>query len=232
MTQSTKVRPFLPVLSVAAALAAGAVQAQDADDLRRVPLCTLPYEMPLPASVLDRIRGREDFEDLLRYSSENCPETALILTDGATASTGGTGGGAAAGAGGGDRSLPVCRLEEAWPLSQRALNRIRSGGEFEDLLRYTSENCPEVALLLADTATATVPGGGDEGETGGGREGPNPGSFPTPDPAPSPDPAPTPDPAPEPETPPSPAPEPEPQPNPTPEPEDEVGPGAPPGFSF
>ena len=106
MTQSRKFRPVLPVLSVAAALAAGAVQAQDRGQPRTVPLCSLEQELPLGPGVLNRIRARADFEDLLRYASENCAE---------------------------------------------------------------------VALLLADTATATVAGG--EGETGAGREGPNPGSY-------------------------------------------------------
>lgn len=171
MTQFRNFRPLLPALSLATAfVAAGAVQAQETDDLRRVPLCSLPYEMPLPASVLDRIRAREDFEDLLRYSSDNCPETALILTDGTTAAIGGATAGAEIGGEATDeRRLPLCRIYEELPLSQRVLNRIRNSDNFEDLLLYASENCPEVALLLADTATATVP----EGEDRTTREGPD-----------------------------------------------------------
>jgi len=91
------------------------------------------------------------------------------------------------------------------PLPRRVLNRIVARADYEDLLLYASDNCPEVALLLTDTATATVPGNGEGGgtldngvdregpedrnpQTGGGGEGPtDPGPT---DPGPT-DPGPT-----------------------------------------
>ena len=181
MTQSRKFRPFLPTVSVAAAILAGVVpaQAQDTEYPRRVPLCELQREWPLPAAVLRRIRAGEDYEDLLRYSSENCPEVGLLLTEGtATAAIAGTT--PATGSGDDLRRVPLCRLDEEWPLSPGVLRRIRAGADFEDLLRYSSKNGPEVALLLADAATATLPGEEDD-DTGVDREGPedrNPPNFP------------------------------------------------------
>lgn len=68
------------------------------------------------------------------------------------------------------RSVPLCTLEERLPLDSRLLNRIRDRADYEDLLRYASDNCAELALFLADTATATIPA--SEAETDGGREGP------------------------------------------------------------
>ena len=178
------------------------------DGLRRVGLCSLDEEMPLSQRVLDRIRARDDFDDLLRYSGENCPEVGLILTEGATAAIPATGpatGPATPGPDGGVRTVGLCSLEEEMPLPRRVLNRIVARADYEDLLLYASDNCPEVALLLTDTATATVPGNGEgtgtpdngvdrEGpedrnpSTGGGGEGPtDPGPT---DPGPT-DPGPT-----------------------------------------
>ena len=153
---------WLTMTVAAAALAAGAAQAQPLDRLRQVQLCDLEQEWPLSARLTDQLFAREDFDLLLRYASRNCPNVALLLTDGATAAIPGAAPAAtsaATGAGPDDdeRRVLLCDLEEEWPLPQRVVNRILAREDFDELLRYSSENCPEVALLLTDSATATIP---------------------------------------------------------------------------
>jgi len=165
MTHSKKIRRFMPTLTVAMAIAAGAAQAQEWP--RTVPLCQLEEEWPLTQRLTDRLFAREDFDTLLRYSSQNCPNVALLLTDGATAAIPGTAAPApaapAAGPGDDLRRVPLCRLEEEMPLPRGVVNQIVAREDFDDLLRYASDNCPEVALLLTDLPTATIPE-----DTGGG----------------------------------------------------------------
>lgn len=55
------------------------------------------------------------------------------------------------------RSVPLCTLEERLPLNGRLLAQIRARADYDLLLRYASDNCPGLALYLADTATATIP---------------------------------------------------------------------------
>jgi len=181
MTHLKTPRPLWPTLAAAtaAALAAGAAQAQQ-DLPRKAPLCTLEEEMPLSPRILNRIRAREDFDDLLIYSGENCPEVTLILTEGATASIPGTGSatGAAGGPGDGLRRVGLCSLDEEMPLSPRILNRIRAREDFDDLLRYSGANCPEVGLILTEGATAAIPAAGPATgpATGAATQGPDGGA--------------------------------------------------------
>lgn len=166
MTHLTKTRPFgLMMTAAVAALAAGAVQAQVQEWPRTVPLCQLEEEWPLTQRLADRLFAREDFDMLLRYASQNCPNVALLLTDGATAAIPGSAAPAPAAPATGPeddlRRVPLCRLEEEMPLPRGVAARILAREDFDELLRYSSENCPEVALLLTDLPTATIP------ETGG-----------------------------------------------------------------
>jgi hypothetical protein len=157
MTLSKRYRPFVPTLAVALSIAAGAAQAQGLFEPRRVPLCSLEEEMPLPQGVVNQILGREDFDFLLRYSADNCPEVALLLSDSATAALGTGALPALEPENEGPRRVPLCTLEAELPLSPSVLAAILAREDFDDLLLYSSENCPEVALLLTDSATATIP---------------------------------------------------------------------------
>ena len=181
-------RRLFPVLAVFLMLPLAA-QAQQSD--RAFRLCELPDD--LTDRQLAGIRSRADFGRLVEYASEYCPEVALRLTDTATASI------PAAAAPApepqdGARSYGLCNLPA--DLSARQIASIRARQDFADLLTYAADNCPEVALLLTETATATIttattaPGtggdgtgdssggttGGTGGDTGGGTGGGTGGS--------------------------------------------------------
>jgi len=162
-------RRLFPVLAVFLMLPLAA-QAQQSD--RAFRLCELPDD--LTDRQLAGIRSRADFGRLVEYASEYCPEVALRLTDTATASI------PAAAAPApepqdGARSYGLCNLPA--DLSARQIASIRARQDFADLLTYAADNCPEVALLLTETATATIttattaPGGDGTGDSSGGTTG-------------------------------------------------------------
>lgn len=71
-----------------------------------------------------------------------------------------------------ERVVPLCDLPR--DLGRAQLRRIRQRDDFALLLRYASDRCPEVALLLTDTATATITAPAAAAVGGGG--GSTPGS--------------------------------------------------------
>ena len=142
-----------------------AAQAQQGG--RAYGLCDLPDD--LSARQIARIQDRADFGQLLDYAAEYCPEVGLLLTEGATASLPpDPTAPAATGGEDGARAYGLCSLPG--DLSTRQIIQIQARPDFGELLTYAAEFCPEVALLLTDTPTATAPTGpafgGGNGEGG------------------------------------------------------------------
>jgi len=157
------------VSALALALLIAPASAQAQQGTRSYGLCDLPAD--LSARQIARIQDRADFGQLLEYAAEFCPEVGLRLSEGATASIPAdpTAPEATAPRGDGDaRAYGLCSLPE--DLSTRQIIQIQARPDFGELLTYAAENCPEIALLLTDTPTATTAGavnfGGDNSEGG------------------------------------------------------------------
>jgi hypothetical protein len=137
-------------------------------DLRR--LCE---KRTFTRSELRALRQQQDYEQILRYTAEECAGVAALLTGSATAtlpaaaSAGSASGGSASG---GDNN--ICDRDR---FTRREIAAIQSRADFARILEYTLAQCPAVASVLADTATASLPGssgnGGDGGTGSGGGTG-------------------------------------------------------------
>ncbi len=138
-------------------------------------------------SEIRAIQKRPDYAMILRYTADQCGGVAAVLSEGATATLRGAGstgaevsrGSAALGSAaectpglGLENSCdPIC---ERTKFTTREISRLQRRKDFPTILEYSLQNCPAVAAVLTDTATATLPGGGDDrgdGGSGGGTGG-------------------------------------------------------------
>lgn len=148
---------------------------------------------------LRALQNRPDYEMILRYTADQCAGVAGLLSGSATATLPAGAGGAGAGGagslpagaaarvattGGAGGSAAECKpglgLEDSCDpicargrFTTREIAALQRRPDFADLLGYALENCPAVASVLTDFATATLPATGDghdhdNGVPGGG----------------------------------------------------------------
>ncbi len=125
-----------------AALIAGTTQAQAQQQYN---LCDIEN---VPASFIERLRDRPDFNAIAQRVANSCPGSLEALTGTATASVGG-----AAASGGGADEYNLCDIEEV-PEDVRA--RVRGRADFDEILLQMTEVCGDSALILAEGPTASV----------------------------------------------------------------------------
>lgn len=127
------------------------------------------------------LQKRPDYALILRYTADQCGGVAAILSEGATATLPAAAGagvavsrGTASLGGAAQQCTPGLGLEnscdpicERTRFTTREIASLQRSKEFPEILEYTLENCPAVASVLTDTATATLPGDPDPRGDGG-----------------------------------------------------------------
>jgi hypothetical protein len=128
------------------------------------PISDLCDRTEFTRSELNRIQSLPNYARILDYTLENCAPVAAVLSSGATASI--SNGAAATGSGGTleDEWADMCDRDQ---FTRSELRAIQRRDDYVLLLNYTLDNCPAVAAVLSDVATATTTGG-DNGNGNGG----------------------------------------------------------------